>query len=468
MPTAWGPEMKVTAKLHRQLQFATATFVFLVLCVAGLLLWLSHLYHFDADLTRNGRNSLSPASVAVLKRLDKPVRIDAFVSAGNPLHDAIQKLVQAYQRVKPNIKLEFVDPNANPDRVRKAGVRVVGALQIQYDNKSEVVEDPREETITNALNRLGRRGEQWLVFLTGHGERSPDGEANFDLSKWAAYLKRQGFQIHSLSLAENPQIPQNTSVLVIAGPQTRLLPAEVKTIQSYVRKGGNLLWLADPGPSHGLSPLAEQLGFEFDPGVIVDPVSQLLTRSARALVIASYHNQPALKGFHQETVFPDACGISLNRDQQVDSKAKHDGTSNSWNPAVLVDTRPSAWSETGPLNQTIAYNKGKDIPGPLDVGVAFTRQHGKDQQRAVVMCDGDFAANSFVLGNGGNLDFAMRLVNWVSANDNFIDVPTRTAVDSHLVLSPAMDLVLRLVFVLLLPLGLLTSGLLIWMRRRRR
>ncbi len=450
------------------MRLAGASFVFLVLCIAALLMWLSHLYHFDSDLTRSGRNSLSPASVAVLKKLDEPIRITAFVKAGDPLQDAITKIVRAYQRIKPEIKLEFVDPNANPDAVRKAGVRRVGALQIHYNGKTEVVETPGEETITNTLNRLARRGEQWLVFLSGHGERSPDGEANFDLSKWAGYLHRQGFQTHTLSLAENPQIPQNTSVLVIAGPQTRLLPAEVKTIQGYVRKGGNLLWLADPGPSHGLGPLAEQLGFEFEPGVIVDPVSQLLTRSARALVVANYHNHPALRGFHQNTVFPDACGISLNREQESKSVSGADANDHPWNSTVLVDTRASAWSETGPLNQAIAYDKGKDIPGPLNIGVAFTRERDKGQQRAIVMCDGDFASNSFILGNGGNLDFAMRLINWVSTNDAFIDIPTRTVADSQLALNPNVGMGLRLLFVLFLPAGLLGSGLMIWLRRRKR
>jgi ABC-type uncharacterized transport system involved in gliding motility auxiliary subunit len=459
--------VKVTAKSRRQLRVATASFTFLVLCIAGLLMWLTHLYRWDVDLTRSGRNSLSPASVKLLKRLDKPVRIKAFVEPGNELHDAIAKNIRAYQRHKPDIKLIFVDPNSHPEEVRKAGVRLAGDLQIFYDGKSEIVHSPREQVITNALGRLARKGDQWIVFLSGHGERSPDRGANFDLSKWSIYLQRQGFQTRSLSLAESPQIPRNTSVLVIAGPQTRLLPAEVKAIQKFIRGGGNLLWLADPGPSYGLTPLAEQLGFEFDPGVIIDPVSQAFTRSARALFISSYGNQAALKGFHENTVFPDACGISLNQGQVGRGGQEHTDK-DSWQPSVLVDTRESAWSETGPLNKTLAYDKGKDIPGPLDVGVAFSRKQENREQRAIVMCDGDFLSNSFVMGVGGNLDFGMRLINWVSANDAFVNIPTRTAVDYQLTLSPALGTTMRLVFVLLLPAGLMGTGLAVWLRRRKR
>ena len=75
--------MKVTAKSLFNLRLAGASFVFLALLVAGLILWLSNVYRADVDLTRSGRNSLSDASIELVQRLDKPLRVTAF-TGDNP------------------------------------------------------------------------------------------------------------------------------------------------------------------------------------------------------------------------------------------------------------------------------------------------------------------------------------------------------------------------------------------------
>ena len=257
--------MKVSSKSRIQLRLAGAGFVVLSLLLAGLILWLSNLYQTEIDLTRTGRNTLSESSIAVVRSLDKPLQVTAFSGTQPDLRIQIDQLVQSYQRYKDNIKLEHVDPNAEPQRVRDAGIRFYNQLLLEYDGAREVLSALTEESFSNALTRLGHRKERWLVFLGGHGERRADRDANFDLSKWSQQLRQQGFRTRTLSLAENPQIPQNTSVLVIAGPRVKLLAGEIKEIQRFVKHGGNLLWLTDPGSLHGLENLAEQLAIEIEP-----------------------------------------------------------------------------------------------------------------------------------------------------------------------------------------------------------
>ena len=448
--------MNHTPRAKWQLRFANAIFVVLFLVAIGLLQWASREFHWQIDLTQNQRYSLSPASVTAIERLKGPVTVTGYASERGRTRTAIRQIIGRYQKVKPDLKLEFVDPDREPERVRSAGVRFDGEIVIGYGEAHETIEPSslNEESLTNAFTRLGHRGERWLVFLTGHGERSPDRQANFDLSTWSAQLAKRGFKTRSVALGETPKIPENTTVLVIAGPQTSLLPGEINAITDYVKRGGNLLWLLDPGPLHGLEPLAEQLGVELQPGVIVDAASQLLAGDPAALVITNYGAQPIVRNFALSTVFPQAAGLNV--------KAPQD-----WKSETLLDTGPRAWSETGSLKGQLRFDKGKDIPGPLTVGVALTRQIEGREQRVVVVGDGDFLSNS-VIANGGNLELGMSMANWLSQDDAYVNIPVRTARDRGLQLSKNQQIAIGALFLVLLPLGLLGSGIGIWWRRRRR
>jgi ABC-type uncharacterized transport system involved in gliding motility auxiliary subunit len=446
-----------TPRTKWELRLVNLSFVVLFLTAVGLLQWLSREYHLRLDLTRHNRHSLSEASVAAVERLKEPLTITAFAGGHGALRGNIRELIGRYQKYKPDIQLVFVDPDTSPEQVREAGVQHEGELRLEYSGARENIAPSRlnEENLTNAFTRLGHRGERWLVFLSGHGERSPDRQANFDLSLWADQLRRRGFKTRALALGEHPRIPQNTTALVIAGPRARLLRGEVGEIEKYLERGGNLLWLADPGPRHGLERLAETLGIEFLPGTVVDPASEAITGNAAAVVVAKYGPHPVVRNFADMTLFPHAVALQLNAPK-------------GWHGAILLDTHPSAWAETGALNGKIEFDKGKDIRGPLNLGVGLTRPREENrEQRVVVLGDGDFLSNRF-LGNAGNLDFGMSLVNWLSQNDAYVNIPVRVARDRRLDLSPTALAFLGGVFRLALPLLLIGGGLTVWLRRRKR
>ena len=258
-----------------------------------------------------------------------------------------------------------------------------------------------------------------------------------------------------MHLSETPQVPQNASALVIAGPRTQLLPGEIKAIESYLHEGGNLLWLVDQGPLYGLEKIAEMLGIEFHPGTIIDPNSQLVTGSAAAIVIANYGNHAIVKNLNTLTLYPTAIGINVEAPE-------------GWRDATLIDSSDASWSELGPLHEAVQFDKGVDIPGPLNIAVTLTR-HLEDEreQRVIVIGDGDFLSNTY-LGNGGNLELSLSLVNWVSQDDAYVSIPIRTTVDSSLNLSRSSQIAIAVISLLLLPLTLTGSGIFIWLRRRKR
>jgi ABC-type uncharacterized transport system involved in gliding motility auxiliary subunit len=447
--------MRATRKSRFQLRLASTSFLVLLLTVAGLLLWLSRDYHLQFDWTHNHRNTLSEASRNLLQTLDKPVRLTAYARETEGVRAHIGEFVGRYQKYKKDMALEFVNPDTDPARVRAAGVRVDGELVVEYNERRENLSQLTEEAFTNALVRLGRGGERWVIFVTGHGERSPDRQANHDLSSWASQLAKRGLKTRALALGGNTAIPQNTSVLVIASPRVKFLAGEVKQIEQYLARGGNLLWLAEPGPLQGLERVAESLGIEVQRGVVVDPASPSITgTAANFIVVSRYGAHPAVQGFELMTLFPEVAGLSVQPPK-------------GWEQQVILDTAPGAWLETGAATGKIRFDQGQDILGPVNIGVALTRKQEGREQRVAMLGDGDFLSNTF-LGNGGNLELGMNLVNWLGSDDAYINVPVRTAPDLNLTLSRTAQITIVLGFLVILPVGLLASGINIWWRRRKR
>ncbi len=452
--------MKVTTKSRRLIRLQNITFVLLFLLAVGMLAWLSKQYNYQADWTANARNTLSDASIELLRKIDGDVRVQVFTADVGPMRKRISNLIARYQRYKTDVSLEFVNPDLEPELVRELGITRDGELLVHYQGRQEKVSAWDEQSIANALQRLTRSDERWLVFVEGHGERSPFGEANHDLGVWAQELEAKGFHLQGINLATQAMIPDNTDVLVIAGPQVEFLPGEVAMIEAYLQRGGNLLWLADPDGLYGLDAVAEQLGVALEPGVIVDPTAQMFAIDDPTFaIVGDYGIHPLTRGFDVLTIFPRAAGLSV--EPQGD-----------WRADGFLLTTERSWSETGVLAGEIAFDDREDVSGPLSIGVSLTRElTGSDddashQQRVVVVGDGDFISNAY-LGNGGNLELGMNMVNWLSRDDQLISIPVKTALDSSLNLSRTQSIIIGFGFLLVLPLLLLAGGLTVWLKRRK-
>ena len=466
--------MLVDRKTKLHLRAQAIIFYALFAGVIGALAYLSTQYKAELDWTAAKRNSLDEASITLLGRLQGPIEVKAFATENPGRRELIRKVIGRYQAHKADLTLTFVDPNMAPDQVRDLGIASDGTLLISMQGRSEkIAPDFRggypESDLTNALQRLARAGERFVVFLEGHGERRHDGEANHDLGAFGRVLGERGLKLTVLNLASAQRVPDNTAVLVIASPQSALLPLEQTLVAEFVSKGGNLLWLAEPAEStrdrdllKGMGRVADMIGVGLVAGVMVDPRAQVMgVPDPRMVIVDQYEPSPFTRDFTKTTVFPVAAGLDLAERQGFTARP-------------FANSIAQAWLETGPVEGHIALD-AKDRAGPITLGAYVMRVddaagaaaplHGHEQ-RIVVLADGDFLSNQFI-GNGGNLDLGLNLVSWLAQDDDFIDVHVKATPDATLTLSEPTLLAIALGFLIVLPLGLLGSGLAIWWRRRR-
>jgi len=431
----------------------------MLLVLVTLTAYLAREYRHEYDATAGARNTLAAGTLDVLRQLDGPLNITAFALAkdasGANLQKALQERLRAYQRAKPDIVLTLVDPREDPKRASAAAIRSPNELVIEYRKRVEHLPlgEFNEQNFANALIRLSRTQVTVVFWLDGHGERKLDGIANHDLGEFGRQMQLKGYKVSGLNLAIAQEVPRNAALLIVASPQADLQDDEVNKLRRYLDAGGNLLWLIDPEPLRGLEPVAEFLGLVLTPGIVVDPTLKPRSGPPIMATAGSYSRHPITGSFRINTLFPGARQIGhSDRDE--------------WRATPLVDVAQRGWVETGKLDEKLAFDKDRDVPGPVNIATAFERTINDRQQRIVVVGNGNFLSNTF-LGNGGNLQLGLATVNWLSGDDKLITIPPRPAGDTRLDITQNTLYAIAFVFLLVLPLGFALTGVFVWWRRRR-
>ncbi len=479
--------MKMTRNKHRFIHLQNAIFYILFALVIGLLAFFSRQFSYQADWTYGNRNSLSSTTQTLVSSLAEPLKFVAYVPDNPALQEQLRRLIAKYQRIRGDIRLEFVNPDLDPVRARQDGVQYAGQMAIHLGARSEVIDSASEQVIANALQRMSRGAERLVVFLEGHDERDPLAEHSAGLAQFVTLLSRNGFQVQPHNLVRSQSVPDNARFLVIAAPRKDLLPGEVQVITDYVEQGGNLLWLHDPDSSESLGPLADLLGIQLGGGTVVDAnehLHALLGIDHPALVPVVDYGRSVLAEqlTGSQSLFPFATRVARSPQpgegalvMQVDE---------------FLNTLPNSWLESGPVEGSIDYVEDDgDQLGPISIGLALTRlletpegevppaspegasgqgeSSAPQQQRIVVVGDSDFMLNASI-GRGVNVDLATNIFNWLSDDDNLLNIKASAAPDTTLEMSETLTLVLATFFLLALPIILLAAGMIIWLRRRRR
>lgn len=457
-PATHGSRDAGRARLAARLQ--RGAFSTLFLAAMALLAVLSERWTLAVDWTDSARNTLSAASAELLSRMPERIEVRAFVTRGDDrLREATRQLLGRYRRVHPELRLEFVDPQREPRIAERYRVRQQGELVVEYRDRRENVRGLSEALLSGALARLARGASGWAAWLETTGARDPRGDARPDLGRFTAHLESLGVSLGHLAPGQLGAVPDNVSLLVVPQPAGPLPAPARDALRRYLARGGNVLWLADPGaPAAALAdPLGEALGVAPEPGLVVDPASRLDGRPTPEFVVVNgFAGHPVTEGLAPFVAFPTATSLAWEA---------RDG----WQVRGLAASGLRSWRETGDLGEAVRFDDGADSAGPLDVAVALERPHPRatGRQRAVVVGDVDFLSNAY-LGLGANRALGVNAVNWLADAEHLIDVPSVMAPDLDYAPGQGARAVIALGAPVVLPLALLAFGLARWRRRRER
>ncbi|MGN6789681.1 MAG: GldG family protein [Rhodanobacteraceae bacterium] len=438
---------------------AWRNWLYALLCVviAVCLAALSARFSFTADWSAGARATITPQSQSLLKQLEGPLEVTSYARPG-VLRTKTRLLIDRYARFKHDIDLKFVDPDLDPVATQDAGIAADGELVLTWNGRSQRVTQLDEPGFSDALVRLARGGTRLVAFVTGDGERDANGTNAADLGAFVQRLSTLGIRALPLNLAEAAEVPRNANLVVLASPQAALPPGSVQKLQDYVANGGNLLWLTEPGADDlGLAPLAQALGIKRLPGMLLDAQSASGVGDPRVLVATQYPSQTVTDGFRINTLFPRAAALAALPGAAWNVQPILQSSARSWNQTALVDPAHAAFDPAS-----------SDLKGPLSFGYALSRlspSPDKNQQRVVVIGDGDFLSNAY-LADAGNLAFGERVFDWLLGDDALASVP-QSAPDTVLKPTRAQLGALTFGYLVALPVILILIGFVISGRRRR-
>jgi len=421
-----------------------------ILAAAGALAWLAQGIEGRWIWAGSGSARLGDASERLLAELpaEAHVRYRVLVEDGSPVSSHLERLAGAYRDAGLRLSVERLHPDRDTEALREYGLARDGEGLLGLDGAWEHVAAPAEARVSAALERLLRRGSRYVVYLTGRGERSLEGEARHDLGKLGAALSRKGYRLQPLDLASTPVIPDNTRVLVGAGPQQTLETQARRLLAGYLARGGSLLWLTDPGDP----PLPGSLPARRAEGVVVDPeAAELLgVEDPRLVLSEAGGGHPVLAGLDAP--------LLLNRAAPLRASAGAE-----WQVSELLVTGERQWAV--PRQAADSPGAAPRSAGGEPLALAFERQGPTGPQRIAVFGDGDLFANAY-LGNGGNLALAVNTVEWLAAEGEITGSYAEAARDQRLRLTRTETLAIGFGFLALLP-GLSLLGAWIAWRRGR-
>jgi ABC-type uncharacterized transport system involved in gliding motility auxiliary subunit len=449
----------------RQTKYASYVTVY-VLVVLGIISVVN--VPFDRcnksyDSTSNKRYSLSDQTAKIVKGLSQPVSISYFDKTSG--FSNAKDLLERYSTLSARVKLDYIDPDKNPNAARAAGITKYGTTVVQIGAKKEDAKSLTEEEVTGAIIRDLKSNTRNVCFLTGSGEHQLDDTDRGGLSHFKELLTKDDYTSKTVNLLEKAEVPSDCTVIVVAGPKTDYQAPAIDAIKKYVEGGGRAMFLLDPplkigkatADNDALDNVLQSWGVSVEKDLVLDlsPVGQLLGVGPQIALVSTYDSHPIvneLKG--------TATGFPLARSLTVKSTDKS-------TVEKLFESSDSSFATTKLNSANVNPSDPSNKRGPLTIAAAGSYNTGKEnsQGRFVVVGSSSWLANSFISFNG-NGDLAMDAMNWLSSDEDLISIRPKPQDDRKVNMTRAQFNWVRLSSQFLLPGALLLAGLSVWWRRR--
>ncbi len=438
-------------------------FVYTAVAIAIIVManWFVGRHDVRWDLTPTKKYSLSPQTTKLLKELNRDVTIYAFDRERNMRER--RDVLSNYAAASHRVRVQYADPDRQPTLARQYGIRNYGTIVVAAGDRHFEAQNDTEDGVTNALIRV-LKGQRTVCFIQGHGEKDLDSSDRRGYDRVKKQLGNENYQIKTIVLLQKMEIPNDCSLVIVAGPQNDYVEQEVGTIRKYVASGGRALFMLDPGfELPNLSKLLADWNLTARNDLVIDlnPVAQLFGTSPAMPLIIKYGSSPIVQPLARTaTLFPMTRSFVVGKENRssVNDESLCETSGDSFG---VADFNPK-------LQSAVAFRPGKDFKGPLTVAASGTVTGSggekKGEGRFVALGTSLLAANNY-LGFQGNRDFFMNIINWLSASEDLISIRPKPSESQHLNLN-AQQMRRILLGIIGLPLLIIVAGTTVWWQRR--
>jgi len=447
-----------------------------------------HDAHFD--LTREGVFTPAKQAENVVDRLSRDVELTYFYQSQDQEGRRAKDMVEVLGRRNPRLHVRTVDPDKQPTVADTYGVRIYNAAVLETDGRRIQVMSTDENQIALGILRVIREQVTTVCFLEGHDEYPMEnfefhthfegvaghghGEGSSAIVQMRFHgvgrlrraLESFGYDVRKIVPATLTAIPVDCAAVLDVNPRTTYLPGESDLLFAYLARGGAAVLMYDLGfvlEPHLIAGL-KKVGVVVEPDVVIDPLDHYST-DPEMVAVPVYEPHPITRNVAL-TFFPGIRSLTLMPPPPgVTSGPLFLSSPQSYTRAV----QPVAQRQPG--RETAVPSPGStDRPGRRTLAAALEgtwpgTAAGFNPFRLVVVGDGDFASNSF-LPYMANNDLALAMVRWAVREERAPSVAVRMPVPPLVLLTKSQMQRIFLGIEVLLPLGVMAVGAVVWWRRR--
>lgn len=486
-----------------------ASVVFVTIAV-GAANYFAYSNPIEWDVTSAGLYTLTEQTEKVLGRLDKDVKLYAFIESTDASHVGVEETFSRYAEFSPRLSYAMVSPESRPDLIERYAITESGPrIVVTAGDREAKVKFLGEQDLTNAIIKVAEHSEKTIAVLTGHGELDFEDERNAEGAKIIAdMIRAEGYLLKPLSLLSlgapakkgdavqlNPatpadpaapqahhdghehghgkptnandgpelEIPVKTNVLVIAGPQARLSEPELSAVDRYLNRGGRVILMLEPNITSGLEALVAPWKVDVRDDFVVDtnPMTRLMGLGAASPLVGPVGPHPITDSLVSQVVLVTSRSVDVAP-----------GGEAGVNTRAILTAGDTAWGETQYADGSAALGD-EDTPAPARTAVLASRSTNTidasltPEGRLLVIGDSDFI-NNRNHSLQGNADFILNAVNYLAEEEERIAIRPKTRNESTITLTGEQIAGLRIVSMDLLPALLIALGFGIVTVRRRR
>jgi hypothetical protein len=492
---------KIFGKRNLRYGFVSVCITLVVIAVIVLfnvvLTALFKRFPLDIDLTEDQVFEISGQTKDFLAELDQDVDIyvlntESSFTSGNQYFIQANEVIRRYAQYSPLVRIEYVDLIRNPDfpsrfpgldagisdivivsgnRTRKVSPRDLFNIQTvqtsPYGGYGEVIASSKaEQTMTSALLGVTSRKSSLAVVIGGHGE--------LNVEAFTELLQMNVWEVVSINTITEA-IPPEASLLILAAPERDLSVEELEGIDSFLEGGKDRIFfyltslgqpsLADQSALPNLDAFLAEWGLAADSGIVFETNSSRIIGDSPYLSFAEYAEDDYSKTAAQQELYPvlpQSRPLRLIYEAQRYRRTK-----------VLIRSSPSAGIRPPDAPLDWAPNP-QDLRAdiPLLALSSSTRNNvdGDIVSSHVLVCGSTAAWNPSILGsvNIANSGYFLDLLGRLAGQEARLYIQDKTLGFSNLNITLDLVIILTLIFVILVPLAVLISGIVVWLRRRHR
>ncbi len=431
------------------------------------------------DLTENKRFTISDKTRKILGKLDGDVTAYVFLPENSAPWTDVEGVMKEYRIASKKFHYKMIDPNQRPSEAKKYSISGYGGVvmekgsirkTIRIDEIYQMPVDPTaqeppkfqgEQAFTNALVVFSGGKSHTICFVEGHGERNIQGMDVRDYSTLSNALASNNYTLKAVQLPMQKQVPGDCSAIVVAGPEKPVSSPELEMMNTYLNGGGRALFLVDPMTDSGLEPLLDKWNVTIDRDFVIDMKRSVPQDPMTFMPEVENHKIT-------EPLLSSRLGLALTLVRSVTPKIDADDVT------PFLYSSESSWAEKDVKNDTVEFTEGKDVKGPIPLGVAVSKKKGKSETRLVVIGDADFPSNLFtnqdarmkvMTGGAGNQDLMVNALNWLVGEEHLISIAPKD-IDSKPLNIAGRTQTIGFVTIVLIPLCLVGMGIFAVIRRR--